>query len=151
MADAAADSRHDNTLMAISGHQMLLFDHVTVFIVSVLMAIGVVMVYSASVSVDQSALALTNLGRTPVRQALYVAAGFVLMLFVALVDYRVMSNETVRGRRITFGFWLLALALLVAVLIPGVGVTRLGATRWLRVPIGSIDAGFQPAEFAKVA
>lgn len=50
-------------------------------------------------------------------------------------------------RRIARPMMLLAVALLVAVLIPGVGVTVNGATRWL----GAGPLQFQPSEFAKFA
>ena len=50
-------------------------------------------------------------------------------------------------RRLSVGMILVAIALLLATLIPGLGVERNGATRWL-------DLGFieiQPSEFAKLA
>jgi len=50
-------------------------------------------------------------------------------------------------RRLSWPLMFLALGLLVMVLIPGVGVTRFGATRWL----GFGGFIFQPSEVAKLA
>src|SRR2546428_2915463 len=63
------------------------------------------------------------------------------MLVAARVDYH-------RYRVLAVPLLLLAIALLVAVLVPGVGVRAGGAARWLR--FGMI-AGIQPAEVAKLA
>src|SRR2546428_6600403 len=63
------------------------------------------------------------------------------MLVAARVDYH-------RYRVLAVPLLLLAIALLVAVLVPGVGVRAGGAARWLR--FGTI-AGVQPAELAKLA
>lgn len=48
------------------------------------------------------------------------------------------------------GLYLLATALLVAVLIPGIGTTRLGAARAIVVTNSPISISFQPSELAKV-
>jgi cell division protein FtsW len=50
-------------------------------------------------------------------------------------------------RRLSWPLMFLALALLVVVLVPGVGVTRFGATRWM----GLGGFVFQPSEVAKLA
>lgn len=127
------------------------FDPMIVFVVGALMTIGVAMVYSASVSVDQPAISLKTWWHGPLRQAVFSALGFFTMVLCAQLDYRVFSNETLSGRRWTALVWAIAMLLLILVLIPGFGTTRLGATRWIRIPLGSFDASFQPGEFAKVA
>ena len=50
-------------------------------------------------------------------------------------------------RRLSVAMILVAIAALLATLIPGLGVERNGATRWL--DLGFID--IQPSEFAKLA
>src|SRR3989442_929106 len=67
--------------------------------------------------------------------------GIAGLLVGARVDYH-------RLRVLAVPLLLVAVALLVAVLVPSVGVTAGGATRWLR--FGGI-AGLQPAELAKLA
>jgi len=50
-------------------------------------------------------------------------------------------------RRLSWPLMFLAVVLLVLVLVPGIGVTRFGATRWL----GFGGLAFQPSEIAKLA
>ncbi len=50
-------------------------------------------------------------------------------------------------RRLSWPLMLIAIVLLVLVLVPGIGVTRFGATRWL----GLGGLSFQPSEVAKLA
>lgn len=64
------------------------------------------------------------------------------MLFVSKVDYKIYSSKIV-----AWGLFGIALALLVLVLIPGVGVTRNDATRWINI----LGIQFQPSEIMKVA
>ena len=144
-------SREENGLVGISGHTALQFDPFIVLIVGTLMAVGIVMVYSASIELDGPAFSLRDWWHTPLKQAGFSALGFFTMLLAAQLDYRVFSNETLTGRRLTAFVWAVAAGLLILVLIPGVGTTTLSATRWIRIPLGSFDAGFQPGEFAKVA
>jgi cell division protein FtsW len=73
------------------------------------------------------------------RQLVWLAVGVIAFLLVQRVDYR-------RWRNLALPFLGLTIAMLVAVLIPGFGVTVNGSTRWLGV------GGFviQPSEFAKL-
>ena len=64
------------------------------------------------------------------------------MLFVSKVDYKIYSSKY-----IAWGLFGIALALLVLVLIPGVGITRNDATRWINI----LGIQFQPSEIMKVA
>lgn len=103
-----------------------------------LVCIGVVMVYSAS-----SATALLSEGSPTgllVRQA--ISAVVALGAFIAcgrIAPARIIAL----GRPAVF----VSLALLVAVLVPGVGIVGNGSRRWLGA--GSIQV--QPAEIAKLA
>jgi len=127
------------------------FDVAIVFVCAALMTLGVVMVYSASVSVQGAELELRNWWETPLRQCVFALAGFGAMLVGAWWDYRALAwRRPSDGWRagIVVGLALLCLA---AMITPGVGTARLGAQRSLQVFSGSLPLGFQPAELAKLA
>ncbi|MFC5467164.1 stage V sporulation protein E [Cohnella suwonensis] len=103
-----------------------------------ILAIGVVMVYSAS-----AVAAFHDYGDSYYyvkRQVVFGALGVVAMFVTMNVDYTRWRKWAVPGLLICFG-------LLVIVLIPGVGVWRGGARSWLG--IGSLV--IQPSEFTKLA
>ena len=107
-------------------------------VVAVLNIIGLVMVLSAS-SVD----ALSNYGSSWFffkRQLLWVAGGVFALVFTMRIDYR-------RWRRWAVPSLLTGLVLLLAVLLPGVGMTVSGSRRWL----GTGSWQFQPSEIMKLA
>ncbi|HUW03088.1 MAG TPA: putative lipid II flippase FtsW [Acidimicrobiales bacterium] len=100
--------------------------------------LGVVMVLSAS-----SVAALDEFGSTWYyfsRQLVWVALGMAVLFVAARVDYH-------RWAAMAAPMLVVAIAMLVAVLIPGVGVTVNGSTRWL----GAGPIQVQPSEFAKLA
>lgn len=102
-----------------------------------LLAIGIVMVYSAG-----AVLAFREYGDSYYfvkRQLLFAGLGLAAMWFTASIDYRVW-------RKYAKPLLLICFVLLVAVLIPGIGVVRGGARSWLG--IGSF--GIQPSEFMKL-
>ncbi|MGH9154992.1 MAG: putative lipid II flippase FtsW [Acidimicrobiales bacterium] len=109
-----------------------------VSIVATLCVVGLVMVLSAS-----SVKALADQGSSWtifLRQLLWVVVGGAAMLLAARVDYR-------RWRRLGLPLLVLSAGLLVAVLVPGVGITAGGSTRWL----GAGGWRVQPSELAKLA
>lgn len=124
------------------------YDGGVVFIAGLLMALGVAMVYSASVSLDAPPLSWENWWHSPLRQGAFAVVGFVAMLFVAHFNYHMWEW----GRRTDIwraaSLYGIAFVLLVIVLIPGIGTQAMGARRALRVP--GFDMGFQPSEIAKV-
>jgi cell division protein FtsW len=124
------------------------YDPAIVLVVGALMTIGVVMVYSATVTVQGAAFNWRQWWNSPLKQGVFAFAGFLAMIIAAHVDYRVFAWERPRdGWRIgvlTF----ITLALLVAVLLPGIGHRALGARRAIVIP--GISFGFQPSELAKV-
>ena len=75
-----------------------------------------------------------------IKQLIGLGVALVAMLVVAFTDYRKMLN-------IAPAFYLFGLVLLVAVLIPHVGLKINGHRSWIRVPI---LGQFQPSEFVKV-
>jgi cell division protein FtsW len=104
-----------------------------------LVAIGVVMVYSAS-SV-RSYLASSDPAAQGMQQAVWALLGLAAMLLASRIDFRLLRYLAIPGYVVT-------LLLLAVVLIPSVGSEVAGSRRWLVVPgVG----GFQPAELAKLA
>ena len=108
--------------------------------VIMLLCVGLLMVSTAS-----SYYALTNSNYSDsnyffVRQLFFAVLGIVFMLFFANVNYKNLKKAS--GL-----FYIICLALLFAVAIPGVGSVRNGARRWLE--IGGIS--FQPSEIMKFA
>jgi len=103
-----------------------------VFVVSALLALGLVMLFSATMFHRGSPIWGS--------QVLWCCIGLVVCLGAAMVDYQVLKKVSVLAL-------VLALLLLVAVMIPGIGLERNGARRWLQLP----GTTFQPSEFAKLA
>ncbi len=106
--------------------------------IAALNLLGFVMVLSAS-----SVSALDEFGSSwyvAARQGMWVAIGIAVALVVLRIDYH-------RWRRISGPLLVLSVALLIAVLVPGVGVNANGATRWL----GYGSVSLQPSELAKLA
>jgi rod shape determining protein RodA len=103
------------------------------------MLLGVAFVYSATM-VTEAARNAPLLSQVWFRQIIWYVLGAVAGGTLCLVDYRSIARWSI------VIYWL-AILLLVAVLIPGIGSLRFGARRW-------IDLGFfqfQPSEFAKLA
>lgn len=104
-----------------------------------LVAIGVVMVYSAS-SV-RSYIASDDPGAQGGQQLVWAALGLLGMLVASRIDFRLLRYLAIPG-------YVISLALLAAVLFPSVGTEIAGSRRWIVLPgLG----GFQPAELAKLA
>ncbi len=103
--------------------------------VAALLGIGAMMVYSTTARGDGPLLSGTFL-----KQVFYMAFAVACALAVGRLDYR---EVLARHRTIL----LVSLALLILVLVPGIGHRVKGASRWLR--FGPV--GFQPSEFAKLA
>lgn len=103
-----------------------------------LVGIGIVMVYSAS-----SAMALKKFGSAFFfirKQALFALAGVVVLVFCSRFPYRLY-------RSLAYPILCVAVLLLIAVHVSGLGHTAGGSTRWLR--LGGLS--FQPSEFARFA
>ncbi|MCU1462181.1 MAG: putative lipid flippase FtsW [Acidimicrobiales bacterium] len=103
----------------------------------VLCIVGLVMVLSSS-----SVEALRKYGSAWVffeRQVMWVALGGAALWFSSRVDYR-------RWRRFGRALLVVSVGLLLLVLVPGIGISVSGSTRWL----GYGPLQFQPSEFAKL-
>ncbi len=103
-----------------------------------LTVIGMVMVLSVS-SVTSLYIGQTT-WFTIQRQLVWCTGGLVAMVLVMRMDYR-------RWQKHANALIGLSCLLLVAVLVPGIGTTTKGATRWIYVGPFS----FQPSEMAKLA
>jgi len=73
-------------------------------------------------------------------QSLWMVLGFAGLGFFSVFDYRKLYN-------LALPILLIAILLLVLVFIPGVGISVLGAHRWINLRIGVL----QPAEFVKLS
>ena len=113
-----------------------------------MMALGVVMIYSAGARVDRSPRWFTGFADPASKQVIFMAIAMAALLAFSAIDYRRLSYHGQRLRHWP-GFYLIILAmlLLAAVYVPGVGLKVKGAQRWIKV--GPLS--FQPSEFAKFA
>lgn len=113
-------------------------DYILLLVTLILLGIGLVMVYSASVA--WATYRFEDPFFFVKRQLFFAAVGVAAMLFVMRIDY--WSWRTWAKL-----FLIICFILLVVVLIPGVGLVRGGARSWLGVGAFSI----QPSEFMKMA
>jgi cell division protein FtsW len=112
-------------------------DTLLVGVTALLVALGLVMVFSAS---SATAYALHHDGAYFLkRQAMWLAIALVAAFAAYRVDYRSLQKVA----PLTLG---LTLVMLVLVLVPHVGLVSGGARRWL----GAGPLSFQPSEFAKL-
>ena len=110
------------------------FDYQFLFTTIILVAFGLVMLYSASSS---RSYASSGDGLSFVKgQFGGLIMGLIAMVACMVVDYHIL----VRFAPLAYG---VGVVLLILVIIPGVGTTTNGATRWL--------FGFQPSELMKFA
>lgn len=116
----------------------LAYDPWLLFAVFALVGFGLVMVYSASAIAAQDKLGDGFYFLK--RQGLAALLGLLAMAVAMKLGYRRMA-------RLAYPLLVLAVALLVLVVVPGVGTKVGGASRWLRAPGISV----QPVEIAKFA
>jgi cell division protein FtsW len=103
-----------------------------------LLLAGLLTVYTASFAV--SYLEYGDANHFIMRQGIYAIAGLAALVYFMRLDYHQL-------RYVAAPMMVLALLGLLAVLIPGIGVERNGARRWLE--LGPFT--FQPSEFAQLA
>jgi cell division protein FtsW len=127
-----------------------LYDPAVIFIAGALMALGVAMVYSASVTVDGPGFNWREWWNSPLKQCVFAFVGFLVMLVAAHVDYRVLAWQRPGAAWRAGVLLVLALVLLVGVFVPGIGHESLGARRAILLFRGPPAIQFQPAELAKV-
>lgn len=113
--------------------------NVIIYLVTTLLVIGTIMIYSTSSARTVEGVNSTNL--IFLKHILWVILAIIAMFTMMRVDYTYVQKYS----RLIL---VIALALLVIVLIPGVGTAANGASRWIR--FGDYF-GFQPSEFTKLA
>ena len=119
---------------------MMEYDQPLVWVVVLLMLFGMVMVYSASISLpDSSKYATYKTSHFLVRQAVFVGVSIIAGLFA----FRVKIETWQRWAPYLF---VATLFLLVLVLAPGIGKGVNGAKRWLSFKVFNL----QPSELMKL-
>ncbi|MBQ3407766.1 MAG: putative lipid II flippase FtsW [Clostridia bacterium] len=113
------------------------FDFILCITVLLLLALGIIMVLSASAP---SSLATTGNSYTYVKkQLVFAIVGLFVMFFLSKVDYRFYKKYY---WYIYFASWLV----LLLVVVPGLGYSVKGATRWIKIG----GSQFQPSEITKI-
>jgi cell division protein FtsW len=105
--------------------------------VAALVLLGIIMILSAS-----SVASFATYGSSFMffkRQLMWAALGIVAFVFFARLDYRMLRGSG-------YLLYVIVVGLLLAVLVPGLGVTVGGSSRWLS--LGPLS--FQPSEIAKL-
>ncbi len=113
-------------------------DIILLLVTLILVTVGTAMIYSSS-----SIIALEKFKDSQYflkKQILFVSLGLILMVLMTKIPYAQLKKVAYPGM-------LLSIILLVILLIPGVGIRRGGAMRWLNV--GGIS--FQVTEMVKIA
>jgi cell division protein FtsW len=120
--------------------KMMAYDQPLVWVVVLLMLFGMVMVYSASISLpDSPKYARYDNAHFLTRQAMFIGVS----LFAGLLAFRVRIET---WQKLAPYLFVATLILLVLVLIPGVGKGVNGARRWLSFKVFNI----QPSELMKL-
>ncbi len=138
MSSATRTAKSEPIWQKIDFKQTLIIDRSLIFAVMLLAALGWLMVTSASM--DWSERHFGSMFHISIRHGIFLLLGASacwVMMRIPLAIWRSVSGLLV----------VLALILLVAVLIPGVGREINGSMRWLS--LGIMNA--QPSEFAKLA
>ncbi|MBO5908456.1 MAG: putative lipid II flippase FtsW [Clostridia bacterium] len=133
---------HDikKSLTSVSNNKIRIkpFDSSLMLTVVILVVFGLIMVFSAS------APAASAYQNTPyyyiIRQGIFAIMGIIAMFVLSYIDYHKYSK---------FAFLILvgSFVLLFSVYIPGLGVVRNNARRWINIGISTL----QPSEVVKVA
>ena len=122
-----------------TGGSLASVDQILLVAVLLLVALGIVMIYSSSAIRAQERFA--DPAYFLKRQLLWSVVALLAMGAAIFLDLKTLQ-------RLTPILFLGSLLLLMLVLVPGVGVKVNGARRWIRI-LGILN--FQPAELAKVA
>ena len=116
------------------------FDQSLIWSAIFLLSLGLVMVYSASISIAEAG---RNTNGYPayflVRHGAYLAAGLVAGLVAFQIPMRLWQKYS-------FHLFMVGVLLLVLVLIPGIGREVNGSRRWISL----LFVNFQPSEFMKL-
>lgn len=120
--------------------RMMEYDQLLVWVVLLLMLFGMVMVYSASISLpDSPKYASYRNSHFLIRQAIFI----VISITAGLFAFRIRVAD---WQRIAPYLFVITLVLLVLVLVPGIGKGVNGAKRWLSFKVFNL----QPSELMKL-
>ena len=120
--------------------RMMEYDQPLVWVVLLLMLFGMVMVYSASISLpDSPKYASYRNSHFLIRQAIFI----VISITAGLFAFRIRVAD---WQRIAPYLFVITLVLLVLVLVPGIGKGVNGAKRWLSFKVFNL----QPSELMKL-
>lgn len=112
-------------------------DYIILVTVVFLVFLGIIMVFSASYYYAETKIG--NIFHFFRLQLIYAIIGFIFMWFISKLDWKVFKKFS----KLSF---IISILFLIVVLIPGIGIEKNGARRWLQ--LGPI--GFQPSEIAKI-
>ncbi len=139
--DGALPVRDQVDIVGARPVRLLAFDQTLLAVVGTLVALGVVMVYSASVALpDNPRFAAYSQGFFLQRHLLSLAIAFVVAVAVVQVPMSFWEKHAP-------AIFVVALVLLVLVLLPFIGKVVNFSRRW--IPLGFMN--FQPSELAKLA
>nr|HQU62890.1 FtsW/RodA/SpoVE family cell cycle protein [Nitrosomonas sp.] len=114
------------------------FDQVLIWSALLLLSLGLVMVYSASIAIAEAQFGADRSYYYLVRQVAYLTLGGMMGWFVFQVPLYIWQKSA-------FYLFLLGIIMLLLVLIPGIGSEINGSRRWIPLYI----ANLQPSEFMK--
>ncbi|MCU0765143.1 MAG: FtsW/RodA/SpoVE family cell cycle protein, partial [Burkholderiaceae bacterium] len=124
----------------VAGRSEERIDVPVLLLAAALVLLGVVMVYSASITLADSP-------RYKVTPTHFLARHLFAIAVATVAAVVAFSVPMSRWQRLAPVAFLVALALLVVVLVPGVGTGALGARRWIPLAVFNL----QPSELMKVA
>ncbi len=138
-AQRSSGSGTKGLLDVISGSKRLKpMDKSLLLTIIILVVFGLVMVFSASA--PSASAYQGNAYHYIIRQALFAVMGIVGMFFFSMYDYH-------RLGRLALPILGVSLLLLLSVYIPGLGIVRNNARRWINLGIATL----QPSEVVKIS
>lgn len=129
---------------------MLTRAHILQLTAGALLALAIVMVHSAGMSVTQQwgGPLDATLGVFSSRHTLFAALAILTMLLISQINIRHALTLRTWRSPIAWAF-IIALGLVALTQVPGVGRSANGASRWLWIGAGSMRFSFQPSELLK--
>lgn len=115
------------------------FDQGLIWSAIFLLSLGLIMVYSASISIAETSRGDGYAAYFLVRQGIYLVVGLIIGLIAFQIPMRLWQKYSLYP-------FLIGMALLVLVLIPGIGNEVNGSRRWLSLFVVNL----QPSEFMKL-
>lgn len=115
------------------------FDQALVWSVVLLLSIGLIMIYSASIAIAEAQFGAGRASYYLLRHSAYLTVGLLLGLVTFQVPMRIWQKY------VTYLF-MISVLLLALVLVPGIGHEVNGSQRWISLYVVNI----QPSEFVKL-